>query len=220
MGNIRALLGKELKLELRSREALLGVVMYTLSTVYVCYLSFQQGAKVETWNALLWIIVLFGAFNAMARTFKHETRGVQLYLYTVVRPEALIVAKMLFNAVFMALVSLLSMGLMVLFLGADVLAGANIGCFLLGLVVGSATLGAALTLLSGIAVKSGGNAGLSAVLGFPVLIPVLLVLRDITMDALGGQGFSESVGNFGLLLGIGVLISGLSYLLFPYLWRE
>lgn len=214
------LLRKELRLELRSRETLVGVVMYMVSTVYVCYLNFKELDAVATWNALLWIIVLFTAFQAMARTFRHEPPRVQLYLYTLVSPEQLILAKLVFNALFMGVLSLLALGCLVLFLGDAVLSAANMGAFVTGLVVGAMALGAGLTLISGIAVKTGNNVGLTAVLAFPVLIPVLLVLRDITFSALQGQAFAEIVGKLGLLGGITVLILGLSYLLFPYLWRE
>jgi heme exporter protein B len=116
--------------------------------------------------------------------------------------------------------SLLAFGFLVLFLGNAVLATVNLGVFIGGLVLGAMALGSGLTLISGIAVKTNHNVGLTAVLAFPVLIPILLVLRDITFAALRGDAFSQIVGKLGLLGGITFLILGLSYLLFPYLWRE
>lgn len=105
------LLKKEILLEFRQREAVISALLYLLSTVYVCYLSFQQLEDVATWNALFWIIILFTAFNAMQRSFRNENSGVQLYLYTMVRPQQLLMAKIVFNAIFMLVLSLLALAL-------------------------------------------------------------------------------------------------------------
>lgn len=109
---------------------------------------------------------------------------------------------------------------MMLFLGVGVLRDVHWGGFILAIMLGAVTLAAGLTLVSGIALKTNNSIGLTAILGFPVLIPCLLVLRDVTMDAAGGAGWDATGGNLLLLTGITVLICGLGYILFPYLWRE
>ena len=54
---VKSLLAKELILEWRSRYALNGIVLYVVSTIFVCYLSFKGGIQGPTWNVLFWIIL-------------------------------------------------------------------------------------------------------------------------------------------------------------------
>ena len=66
---------KEWKVEWRNRYALNGLLLYLISTIFICYMSFN--VKVNqlnplTWNALFWIIMLFAAVNAIAKSFMHE----------------------------------------------------------------------------------------------------------------------------------------------------
>ena len=58
---IKALVQKDYFLDLRSKTALAGLLLYILSTMFTCYLSFHKIVDVPTWNALFWIIILFTA---------------------------------------------------------------------------------------------------------------------------------------------------------------
>ena len=58
------------------------------------------------------------------------------------------------------------------------------------------------------------------VLGFPVIIPVLLILIKLSEFALTGvinENFYQLIMQ---ILGINLILGSLSYLLFPYLWRS
>ena len=58
------------------------------------------------------------------------------------------------------------------------------------------------------------------VLGFPILVPQLLLLIKCSGFAFVESGW-ENVGNSMLiLLAIDAILLGLSYILFPYLWRS
>ena len=92
---------KDFRLEWRQRAALNGMLLYVGSTVFVCYLSFSlRGGQLPApaWNALFWIVLLFSAVNAVAKGFLQESRGRMLYYYTVVRPQAVVLAKISYNA--------------------------------------------------------------------------------------------------------------------------
>ncbi len=82
MHQVKSLLAKELILEWRSRYALNGILLYVVSTIFVCYLSFKGGIQGPTWNVLFWIILLFASINAMVKSFVQEPVGRHLYLYT------------------------------------------------------------------------------------------------------------------------------------------
>ncbi|MDZ4823616.1 MAG: heme exporter protein CcmB [Flavobacteriales bacterium] len=217
---ISALLQKEFTLEFRQKHALAGIILYVLSTVFVCYLSLQEIDKVQTWSALVWIISIFTVFNALAKSFQHEAHGVQLYLYTLASPLSVILSKIIYNSLLVAVLNTIALLLFILFLGNEVLADADMFQFTVGLILGSTGLGAMVTFISGIAYKAGNNVGLMAILGFPVIIPLLLTLTRFSEIALEGLPFS--VNGLNLLI-LGVLNASsiiLAAILFPYLWRD
>jgi heme exporter protein B len=220
MNTLRALLRKELLLEWRQKHALAGVVLYVLATVFVCYLGFQRIESAKTWGVLLWITGLFTAFNAMQKTFASETAGTQLFLYTLAHPRYIILSKAIYNALFVALLNLASVFFFVVFFGTDVLQSVDWLQFLLGLLLGSTGLGLALTFVAGIAFKSEGGVGLVAILGFPVIMPLLITIVRHTTAALEGASMTQNSLNLLVLVVLNVVSFVLSYVLFPYLWRE
>lgn len=215
-----ALFQKELKLELRQKHALAGVLLYVLATVFVCYLGFQQIDSAKTWGALLWVTGVFTAFNAMQKSFATESSGTHLYMYSLADPRAIILSKAAYNALFVAVLNLISVFFFILFFGTKPLADMDIAQFLLGLLLGSTGLGLALTFVAGIAFRSGAGVGLVAILGFPVIIPLLItIVRHTTLSLEGVSALANSL-NLVVLIVLNAVSFALSYLLFPYLWRE
>ena len=106
VNQVKYLIKKEMLLEWRSKYALNGVLLYVVSTVFVCYLSFISVPNKLTWNALFWIIMLFASINAVAKSFLQESRGRHLYIYTLVSPVALILAKTIYNSFLMIVLTL------------------------------------------------------------------------------------------------------------------
>lgn len=220
MNSLTALLKKELMLEWRQKHALAGVILYVLATVFVCYLGFQRIESAKVWGVLLWITGVFTAFNAMQRSFSTETMGTQLYLYTLAEPRFIILAKAIYNALFVAVLNLTSVFFFMLFFGMDVLESVDWMQFLLGLFLGSTGLGLSLTFVAGIAFKSEGGVGLVAILGFPIIMPLLITIVRHSTAALEGASATSNGLNLMVLLVLNVVSLVLSYVLFPYLWRE
>lgn len=207
-------------MELRQKHALAGVLLYVLATIFVCYLGFQSVESAKTWGALLWTTGLFTAFNAMQKTFVSDTAGTHLYMYTLANPAHIILAKSIYNALFIALLNVISVLFFYLFFGTAALAEADGMQFIFGLLLGSTGLGFALTFVAGIAFRSGSGIGLVAILGFPVIIPLLITMVNYTTLALEGAPPSANSLNLVVLLVLNVVSFALSYMLFPYLWRE
>src|SRR6201990_1292098 len=109
------LLKKEILLEWRSKYAFNGVLLYVVSTVFICYISFNltpgfsgsNGYKV-VWNVLFWIIMLFASVNAIAKSFMQESKSRLLYYYSIASPRAIILSKTFYNVLLMSLLSLLA----------------------------------------------------------------------------------------------------------------
>ena len=105
---VKYLVKKELVLEWRSKYALNGVLLYVVSTVFVCFLSFVSVIPV-TWNALFWIIMLFASINAVSKGFLQESKGRQLYIYTLASPLALIISKTIYNVMLMMILTIIAL---------------------------------------------------------------------------------------------------------------
>ncbi len=207
-------------LEMRQKHALAGITMYVLATVFVCYLSLEKIETPKVWGAMLWLTGIFTAFNTMQKAFTSEGSGTVIYLYTLVNPRQIILSKAVYNALLVAVLNLVSVFFFVLFFGTDVIAGADLSQFLIGLLLGSTGLGLALTFVAGLAYKSGTGAGLVAILGFPIIIPLLITMVRYTTFALEGMSFSQNGLNLLVLLVLNMVSLVLAYVLFPYLWRD
>ena len=217
---ILSILRLEVALDLRQRAAWGGMLLYVVSAIYVCFLAVKGGLGVATWNALFWIVLLFAAFNALARSFQREDQGRQLYLYTLVDPRSVVLARSLYNAGTMVLLSLLSLLFFLLFLGGDVLEQANIPQFLLAVVLGGIGFAAVLTLISAIAARAGNGLGLMAILGFPLVLPMLLAVMRASKLSLDGVAWSVTSTYFLGRILLDVITITLAWVLFPYLWRD
>ncbi|MBI1288604.1 MAG: ABC transporter permease [Flavobacteriales bacterium] len=217
LAQIKALLYKELTLEWRNRYALNGLLLYVVSTVFVCYLSFRQITSVPVWNALFWIIMLFASINAVGRSFIQEHKGRLLYFYSTCSPQAFVLAKMMYNAIIMWVIALLGYVIYYVFIGDLV---QDHLMFALALWLGSTGFALILTLMSAIAAKTDNNLSLMAILSFPVQLPFLMTLIKFSKNAVDGLDPSVSYNLIIVLVLIIVIVVALSYLLFPYLWRD
>ncbi|SHM96554.1 heme exporter protein CcmB [Mucilaginibacter sp. OK098] len=218
------LLKKEIVLEWRSKYAFNGVLLYVVSTVFICYISFNlnpgfTGTKGYpiVWNVLFWIIILFASVNAIAKSFMQESKSRLLYYYSIASPEAIILSKTIYNILLMSLLSGLALPIYMIFFNNTI--GDPLYYFLTVL-LGSISFSTVFTMISAIASKAGNNGTLMAILSFPVIIPVILVLIKLSKSAMDGIDRSLSYGNIGVLLAINVIVITTSLILFPFLWRD
>lgn len=220
MKEIFYLFNKEITLEWRQKYAINGMLLYTISTVYVCYQGFKaKSGSIEpiTWNTLFWIIMLFTGVNSIARSFMQDRAGRTLYLYTLVSGKAIIIAKIFYNVLLMSALSLISFSFYAIIMGNPV---ADLPLYLFTIFLGSLGFSTTLTLIAGIASKAENNATLMAILSFPIVLPLLLILLKLSKNALDGLDRGSSINEIVMLLALDVAVVMLSYLLFPFLWRS
>jgi len=214
---VKTLIGKDIKLELKQKYVLNGILLYLLSTIFVAYLAFEEVITPETWNSLFWIILLFVGVNGISKSFVQESPARYIYYYTITSPQAVVLSKILYNLLLMAILSLLSFGMFLLLLGNQVI---NIELFILALILGSFGLSSILTMVAAIASRASNNFSLMAVLSFPIILPLLLTLMKISSMALAGPEWPGTTGPLVILVTINLAVIILAYLLFPYLWRD
>lgn len=214
---IFALLRKDILLEFRQQHTFYGIVLYIASTIFVLYLSMEK-PDAQVWNGLFWVIQLFICVNAVAKSFLQESKGRMLYFYSIVSPVEFVVAKIIYNILLMMLMSFISLVLFFLFLGNPV----DNSLWFTGMVImGGASISIVFTLMSAIAAKAQQNAALIAILGFPVILPQLLLLMRLSKAAFAEVFRPGAVMQLmGLIGGLDVLVIAMAVILFPYLWKD
>lgn len=203
-------------LEWRSKYALNGILLYVVSTVFVCYQAFKS-LDATTWNALFWIIMLFASVNAINKSFIQESQGRQLYYYSIVSPKAIILSKIIYNILIMLLLTAIAFSVYAVIFGTPV---GDPVLYLFAVTLGGISFASVFTMISSISAKAGDNSTLMAVLSFPVIIPLLIVLIRLSKNALDGLERSASYPELLVLMAINIITVTVSLSLFPYLWRD
>lgn len=212
-----SLLKKEILLESRQQHTLYGVILYIASTVFVIYLT-MESPDAETWNTLFWITQLFICINAVAKSFLQESRGRMLYYYTIASPTLFMLAKLSYNVLLMLAMNLINLFIYTALMGDPTF---SYGLFVLVSLLGALGLSLVFTMLAAIASKAMQQASLMAILGFPIILPQLLLLIRLSKTA-----FSEVFRNgvplqlILLLLALDLMIVLLSLILYPFLWKD
>lgn len=208
-----------LKADLRESHGVAGLVLFAIATVYAVYQVVQGRPDPETWNAMAWVILLFTAFNSVSRPLEEDRPEVLTYLRTTVQPTHYMIARVLHNVLVLSGLSVLVLLFMGLLIGWGNLSDARLWGFVAGMVMTAWALGTTLTLLALIASRAGAGFGMTAVLGLPLVLPIVLVSTNLGSDLMRGVLVADCLQNFAFL---GALTAGsgvLGVVLFPYLWR-
>ncbi len=214
------LIQKEFVLELRRKSVISGLALYLFSTVFIYYLTFnlrQNLINPLVWSALFWVTILFSSVNTIAKSFIGEKRGQEIYFYSLTSPESIIFSKLLYNFLLSTVLSFAGFGLFILFINNPI---ADNFIFALTILLTSWGFSSSLTLLSSIAAKANNSNILMTVLSFPIVISILLLAIKITKNCIDELDRSTSYDELLTLLAINCLVTAMSYLLFPYIWRS
>ena len=215
-GEIFFLFQKEVVLEWRRKYAISGILLYVVSTVFIVYLSSAQITP-ETWNVLFWVIMVFSSVNAVAKSFSQEGGARELYHYNLLNPIAVLASKVLYNTVLLFVLNAL------IIIAFSFVAGHPVednGLFISVAALGSVGFSVTLTFISAIAAKTRNGAIFMAILSFPVIIPMLMVLVRTSAGALGLGSVDMAGSQMTILIGMDLVLLGLAMVLFPYLWRD
>lgn len=141
-----------------------------------------------------------------------------LYFYSITSPAEFILAKLVFNIILMLIMSLVSLVLFFSFLDNPVTDTLRFTGIVL---LGGTSISLVFTLMSAIAAKAQQNAALIAILGFPVILPQLLLLMRLSKAAFSEVFRDGAVLQLSGLIGLmDLLVLVMAVILFPYLWKD
>lgn len=200
----------------RQQNPITGILLYLASTIFATYMAFKGFVSIEVWNGLFWIILLFTSINAISKSFIQEERRSHYYFF-LCRPTEIILAKLIYSFVYLLCIALISLLIYSVLLGNPII---NYWLFLLNLTLGCIGLSAAFTMVSSIAFRSSNRSIMMAVLGFPVIIPVLILSISNSYKILDSYVFMQIQGNLTALFSVDVIIIALTFVLFPFTWKS
>jgi heme exporter protein B len=193
-------------------------VVTAVSTIVFALRSDQPTSSVL--SGLYWVVVFFTAMSGLSRTFvSEEERGTTMTLQLVATPSTVYFAKLLFNtALTFSLTIAVTVLYMTVFSNAFVIKTMSI--FIGTVVLGSIGFASASTIIAAIVAKANTRGTLYPVLSFPILIVLLMTVMGATTKSLDGEELSSALGDFQILVGYILAMTGGSYLLFDYVWKD
>lgn len=214
-----AIVGKDLRTELRTREVLATTIVFPLLILFVFRVSFEVGDEAAMRSAapgVVWASALFASILSLTRSFsseKEDDRILGLLLSPVDR-GTIYLAKLCGNVAFLLLVESISLVAFGFFFNVDLLPGLPV--LVPVVVLGTLGISAVGTVFSAMAVNTRAREALLPLLLFPVLTPVLLAVLEHTRRALSGQGTEGAAHWLGMLVAFDVIFTAAGWMLFEY----
>lgn len=212
-----AIAAKDVRLELRSRTALLSAIVF--SALVLVVFNFARDptalAAVDLAPSVLWVTFAFGAVIALNRAFYVERENAALdgILLAPVPRSALYVGKLLANLAFVTVVEAVALPLFVLFFNVGL--GHALPGILAVTVLATVGFVAVGTIFSAMVVRTRFAELMLPVLLLPFMVPPLVGAVQVTAKLLAGRPLSEMLGWLRLLTLFDIVFVTLCILVFP-----
>ena len=196
----RALLAKDVRQELRTREMLVSMGVYALLvlTVYGAALA-QVGDSLQVVSfagGLLWALIVFTSLLGLNRSFAHETESgcLEGILLAPIDRAVIFLAKATSNLLFLLMVEIVVVPLFFLFFLSGAQLAETTPLIVLPLLIGTVGVAGVGTLLSTMTIDTRGKDVLLAILFIPVVFPLLYACVSATSVAF--MGVEGTLGTF------------------------
>jgi heme exporter protein B len=226
---VRALLRKELLVELRTLESVPGMALFAVSTFVVFHFALNRGSvEGDLAAGILFVTLLLASLLGINRLFvaDAEQGGFDGFLLAPVDGSALLIAKALALLAYLLLLEIVAVPAFALLLLGPSLWQALPGlCLVLALAdLGIAVIG---TLVSALAVRTRARDLLGPLLALPLLIPVVIGASSAIAPLVSahapalGAWFTGSPARWLATLGLYDLLFGLlAYAVFDFLLED
>jgi len=219
---IRFLLGKDLRIELRKKESLVAMAFFGALILVLMNIASGVGKQVdvESGAGILWVAILFSSVLGMGRVFAREKENgcVAALLISPISPGEVFIAKALVNFSLMLLSQLILVPVFFVLFGTN-FSGGPIALIPILLLV-NLGFSSAGTLISSISAGTRRNEVLLPILLFPLILPLTALAVKATAGALAARPLSELSGQLEPMIAFCLIYSAAGYLLFPFSIKE
>ncbi len=215
-----SVLKKDWQSELRTRYAINALAMFILVTISVIVFSIGS-EKISEYltGGLLWVVIFFSAMSGLSRAFvSEEERGTTLALQLSAAPSTIFSGKLLFNIILVFLMNFVITILYLLIFDSFVIE--NYALFLTAFFFGNFGIAISATIIAAIISRASSKGTLYPVLSFPILLPLILILLELTKFAIDGKSVDESLVEIAVIICYDVIMVTASYMLFDFIWKD
>lgn len=226
MRQFRAMLRKDIVMELRTKEMLMSMGLYSLLTMVVYFVALSQaGSSFDPRDiaaGLLWLAFIFTSMLGLNRSLVHEKdQGcLEALLLSPVDRPVIFFAKFIGNLIFLLIVEALTIPVFAfLFLQGNALDSGALALIPLVLVAGSVGIAGVGTLLATMSVNTTGKDFVLAMLFIPLMYPLLLGAVTATSAAIigGPEGVAAFWTGMAWVVGYDVIMILASYGLYEFI---
>ncbi|NMB65153.1 MAG: hypothetical protein GYA16_09840 [Spirochaetes bacterium] len=208
---------KDLRIEFRSKVVISLILSF--SVIVTISIGFASGGIIGSpmvHAILLWVIIFFSGMNTSHLFYREIEEHTALFNLMYYSPESIFVSKLIVNCIIMLAVAAIA-GLLYLFV-MDV-SVYNVSGFAIMVLAGSSALAVCTTIIAAITALVQARGGLFTILSFPITLPIITVVIKSTTQCFSKEIYS-SWSAILFLLAFSTLLGVVSYILFPYIWRE
>ena len=217
---VAAIVWKDLRAEIRNRELINSMVLFTLMTVLVFSLALEldREARQTTVAGVLWVTVVFAGMLGLGRSLASEKdRGsLDALLLAPIDRSALFFGKVIGNLLFVLVIALVLMVLLTIMFNLTLLKPLLVGVVVLG-TVGFTVVG---TLLASMTVHARAREALLPIILMPVVLPVLISAVRASTAILNDLPQDDWLPWIQLLAVADVIFLAASYALFDFVVEE
>jgi heme exporter protein B len=226
MRQFKAILRKDIVMELRTKEMLMSMGLYSLLTMVVYFVALSQADPgfdpTSIAGGLLWLAFIFTSMLGLNRSLVHEQdQGcLEALLLSPVDRPVIFFGKVVGNLVFLLIVEVLTLPVFAfLFLKSGALEAQALWMIPLVLVLGSVGIAGIGTFLATMSVNTSGKDFVLAMLFIPLAYPLLLGAVAATSVALGGGdgAMAAYMAGIGWVAGYDVIMLLAAYGLYEFI---
>jgi heme exporter protein B len=218
---VLAIAGKDLRLELRSRERLTSMLVFAVLVAVVFNFALDPAVRAgAVAGAMLWVTILFTGLLGLGRSFQLEREQDALtgLLLAPLDRSALYLGKLLANLTLLVVAEAIIVPVFALFFQLEL--GRALGWLALVVILASVGFMALGTLFSAISGSTRMGETLLPVLLFPLLLPVVIFAASATQRLLLGRPFAEVAGSVRMLGAFDIVFLVVCALLFGSVVEE
>jgi heme exporter protein B len=220
---VATLIRKDLQLELRTREAVPAMLLFSISTFVLFHFGLDASSlEGDLAAGVLWVTLLFAAVLAINRLFvaEREQGGFDGFLLAPVDRTALFLAKATVLFSFLCALELAAVPAFVVLL-LEPSPWAGLPELILLLLLANAGIAAVGTLVGALAVQTRARDLIVPLLALPLMIPVVIAAARGTAPLWLEAGAEAVPGRWLAILGLYDLVFGLlAYAVFDFLLDE
>jgi heme exporter protein B len=218
-----AILRKDLRLELRTKEAVPAMALFSLTTFVIFHFGLDRRTlEGDLAAGVLWVTLLFAAMLGINRLFvaDREEGGFDAFLLAPVDRTALFVAKAAALFAYLCLVELVAVpAFSILLLGPD--PGPALPGLLATLVLANLGVAVVGTLAGALAIQTRARDLIAPLVALPLLVPVVIGAARATSPLLADAGAGSLPAKWVAILALYDVVFGLlAYAVFDYLLED